>query len=1047
MNRWNLSAYAVKEQSLTLYFILVVAMAGVYAFLSLGRAEDPSFNLNTMLVSASWPGATAQEMQDQVADPLEKKLEEIPYFDRVETKSRAGQVDMIVSFVETTPKGISQELYYQVRKRLGDAAPTLPKGVQGPFFNDDFEDVYFTLYGLTAPQWPQEKLVLEADKMQVALRQVQGVEKVNLIGEQPQRIYIDIDEQALNINGFNLSQVQQAIQSQLAVTDAGFIETAGHRLYLRSPFKTTQAADTLDEIKQLPILLDTQVVALQSLAKVSRGYENPPSFLVRNKGDETLILGVVMSPATDGLKLEKHLTEFEERYQHQLPLGVTLDKITNQADAIHSAVSTFQIKFMTALAVVLVVSLIALGLRAGLIVALAVPLTLSITFFVMYLQGINFDRITLGALIISLGLLVDDAIIAIEMMLVKMEEGMDKIKAAAYSWTVTAAPMLVGTLVTVVGFIPIGLAESRVGEYAGNIFWVLGIALVASWIVAVYFTPYLGVKLLKQSGQNRQLTTAQGDGSAQALSSTTTHAETGHAAMYDTRFYRGLRNTITASVRHKWWVVFLTLALFVIAVVGMNKVVVKQFFPSSDRPELMVDIYLPEGTSIKVTDAVTKRIESLINGQEEVESLSSYVGRGAPRFFLALNPELPNSAFAKIIVVTPDAQARDRLQAKLQQQINEGQFPEARVRVHSLLFGPPVVWPVTFRVVGPEADELRRIANELKTIIGQQSFTLDPHLQWGDRVPTLHLNADKTRLMQLGLTTQEVMQQLQSQIQGVPVVQVREQIRTVNVVMRANESSRFDVDHLGSLQIRTQQGVNIPLEQFAQLQVVYEEPLLERRNRELYMAVNSNIISGMQPPEATALIQTKMQPLLDSLPLGYRIDVGGSVEESSKAESSIKAKVPLMILGMTLLIMLFVKSFSSLFMVVITAPLGLIGAVLAMSLFNQPFGFVANLGLIGLAGILMRNTLILTGQIDAHLRDGYGRSEAVIDATVRRARPVLLTAIAAMLAFIPLTTSTFWGPMAYVLIGGIGVGTVLTLLFLPALYSVWFKVSLTEKAS
>lgn len=1024
MNRWNVSAYAVKERSLTLYFILIIAIAGLYAFLSMGRAEDPTFNLNTMLVSASWPGATAQEMQDQVADPLEKKLEEIRYFDRVETKSRAGQVHMIITFADNTPKGISQELYYQVRKRLGDAASSLPQGVEGPVFTDDFEDVFFTLYSLTAPEWPQAKLVLEADKMQIALRKVPGVKKVTLIGEQPQRIYIDLNQQVLALRGFDLTTVQKAINAQLSVMNAGFIETDGPRLYLRSKL---DSSDSVDEIKTLPIRLGDQVVALQELAEVTRGYENPPSFLVRDKGQEALILGAVMSPSMDGLELEKNLIAFEADYQQQLPLGVTLDKITNQADAIHGAVSTFQVKFATALAVVLFVSLIALGLRAGLIVALAVPLTLAMTFLFMYLLGLNFDRITLGALIISLGLLVDDAIIAIEMMLVKMEEGMDKVKAAAYSWTVTAAPMLVGTLVTVVGFLPIGLAESRVGEYAGNIFWVLGIALIASWIVAVYFTPYLGVKLLKNVSHKIDNSS---ENSVAAVN------------IYDTRFYRFLRKVITGCVRHKLIVVLLTLAVFIMAVVAMNKVVVKQFFPSSDRPELMVDIYLPEGTGINVTDAVTKRFEALISGQQEVKSLSSYVGRGAPRFFLALNPELPNPAFAKIIVVTQDAAARDRLQAKLQKQVQQGMFPEARVRVHSLLFGPPVVWPVTFRVVGPDANELRRIANDLKTLIGQQDFALDPHLQWGDRVPTLNLNVDRTRLMQLGLTMQDVTQQLQAQLQGVPVVQVREQIRTVSVVMRADEPSRFNVDELGSLLIKTQLGESLPLEQIAKIEVVYEEPLLERRNRELFIAVNSNVIPGMQPPVATALIQEQMQPLLDALPFGYRIDVGGSVEESSKAQSSIKAKMPLMILGMTLLIMLLVKSFSSLFMVIITAPLGLIGAVLAMTLFNQPFGFVANLGLIGLAGILMRNTLILTGQIDDHLKQGFAPSEAVIDATIRRARPVLLTAIAAMLAFIPLTTSTFWGPMAFVLIGGIGVGTILTLLFLPALYSLWYKVKL-----
>ncbi|BCN94458.1 cation efflux system protein [Thiomicrorhabdus immobilis] len=1026
MNRFNVSAYAVKERSLTLYFILVVAIAGVYAFLHMGRAEDPTFNVNTMVVSASWPGATALEMQNQVADPLEKKLEEIEYFDRVETKARAGRVDMLITLAEDTPMELTQQLYYQVRKRLGDEAINLPNGVQGPFFNDDFEDVYFTLYSLTAPDWPQAKLVKEADKMQIALRQVQGVKKVSLIGEQAQRIYIDLDKQQLAQMGLAIQTVQQAINGQLAVTASGFIETSGPRLYLRSGQLASNRTDTVEQIKQLPITIGHQQVLLQDIAQVYRGYENPPSYLVRSKGEQALLLGVVMKPGVNGLELEKHLQQFEKQYQDFLPLGIQLDKVTNQADAIHSAVSTFELKFLTALFVVLIVSLITLGLRAGLIVSLAVPLTLAMTFMFMFIDGLNFDRITLGALIISLGLLVDDAIIAIEMMLVKMEEGMDKVKAAAYSWTVTAAPMLVGTLVTVVGFLPIGLANSRVGEYAGNIFWVLGITLIASWIVAVYFTPYLGVRILAVKG----------------------HAsESNHAAkkdIYDTKTYRALRRLITACVRHKLWVVVFTVAVFVLAAIAMKTTVVKQFFPSSDRPELMVDIYLPEGTGINVTNAVSMRVEELINQYDEVKSLSAYVGRGAPRFFLALNPELTNPAFAKIIVVTHDKDARDALQQKLIAKINQGLFPEARVRVHPLLFGPPVVWPVTFRVVGPDPNELRRIANDLRVLIGQQDFAIDPHLQWGQRAPILNINMDKARLAQLGLTSQDVAEQLQTQLQNRPVAQVLEQIRTVNVVLRANQETRAKVGELGSILIKTPQGVALPLEQLGKIEVGYEDPILERRNRELYLSVNSEVVTGMQPPVATKIIQAKMQPIIDALPLGYRIDVGGSVEESSKAEASIQAMMPLMLLAMTLLIMLLVKSFSTLFMVMITAPLGLIGAVSAMLLFNQPFGFVANLGLIGLAGILMRNTLILTGQIDDNVRQGMVLGDAVIDATIRRARPVVLTAVAAMLAFIPLTTSTFWGPMAYVLIGGIGIGTILTLLFLPALYSLWFRVKLAH---
>ncbi len=1018
MNRFNVSAYAVKERSLTLYFILMITVAGIYAFLHMGRAEDPSFSVNTMVVSAVWPGATALQMQNQVANPLEKQLEKIQYFDKVITKSRPGRVDMLINFVNDTPPGISTELYYQIRKRLGDEAIHLPIGVQGPFFNDDFKDVYFTLYSFTAKNWPQAKLVQEADKMQIALRRVKGVKKVDLIGERAERIFIDIDEDRAAQLSLSLASLTQAINAQLAVTAAGFIDTNGPRLYVRTGQGLNPQKRSIEQIKQLPLVVGGQQILIQDIAKVSRGYESPPSYLIRNKGQETVLLGVVMAAKTDGLQLEKSLKSFEKQYDKQLPLGVKVEKLTNQANAIHEAVSTFQLKFMTALLVVLIVSLIALGIRAGLIVALAVPLTLAMTFMFMFLSGFNFDRITLGALIISLGLLVDDAIISIEMMLVKMEEGMEKTKAAAYSWTVTAAPMLVGTLVTVAGFLPIGLAQSRVGEYAGNIFWVLSISLTASWIVSVYFTPYLGVKLLPE--KFKQLPHKKDP--------------------YDTRFYRLLRRLITFCVRRKFIVVLLTVLIFILSVVGMDKLVVQQFFPSSDRPELMVDISLPEGTGINVTDEVTKKVEAVISQYDEVKSLSSYIGRGAPRFFLALNPELTNPAFAQIVVVTQGKEPREALQAKLRKLVDEGKFPEARVRVHPLLFGPPVTWPVSFRVVGPDPTKLRTIAEELRLLVAKQSFTVDPHLEWGERVPTLYLDMNKARLAQLGLTSQEVAQQLQAKLQGITAAQVGENIRTVNVMIRANKTERIEVSELGSLMIKTAKGSTLPLEQLGNIKIQYEDPLLERRNRELYLSVNTEIIPGIQPPVATKIIQKQMQSIIDNLPLGYRIDVGGSVEESAKAQASIKVLVPLMILVMTLLIMLLVKSFSTLFMVLITAPLGLIGAVLALVLFNQPFGFVANLGLLGLAGILMRNTLILTGQIQDNLKQGYSQSEAVIDATIRRARPVLLTALAAMLAFIPLTHSTFWGPMAYVFIGGIGVGTLLTVLFLPALYAVWNKI-------
>ncbi|BBP47117.1 cation efflux system protein [Thiosulfatimonas sediminis] len=1017
-SRWNLSALAVRQPSVTLYFILVVTIAGIYAFLHMGRAEDPSFDLNAMVVSATWPGATAMEMQEQVADPIEKRLEEIAYFDRVETKSRPGRTDMIVLFAQNTPSGISEELFYQVRKRLNDLAPSLPQGVQGPFFNDDFADVYFTLYSLTAPSWPHNQLVQVAEQMTVALRRVQGVKKVNLLGEQASQIFIDCDQSILAQAGIQLDDLQQQLGAHLQKQAGGYVDTAGPRVFLRAP-KSGAQLDAAT-IEALPILVGGKTVRLDQLAKVSQGYQEPPNYLIRDRGEQALLVGVVMAKGVDGLQLEKSLIAFEQNYLQQLPAGVQLDKVTNQADAIHDAVSTFQLKFVTALGVVLLVSLLALGVRAGLIVALAVPLTLAMTFVFMYLNGQNFDRISLGALIISLGLLVDDAIIAIEMMLVKIAEGMEKAKAAAYAWTVTAAPMLIGTLVTVVGFLPIGLAQSQVGQYAGGIFWVLGMTLLASWLVAVYFTPYLGVKLLPKINNP-------------------------HQEMYNSRFYQGLRFVVQACVRFKKSVVLLTIFIFVLAAMGMKNVVEKQFFPSSDRPELMIDIAMPEGTSMQATDVVAKRMESLIKDYPQVKSLSTYVGQGAPRFFLALNPELPNPAFAKIIVVTHGKEERDALQAQLQQQINQGLFPEARVRAHPLLFGPPVPWPVTFRVVGPDPQVLREIAEQLRLLMAEQDFTIDPHLQWGQRSLVMRLEFDAERLLQLGLTQQQLMAQLNTQLQGVTVGQVRQANRTVNVLLRADQATRNNLANLDEIMVRTAT-TSVPLSHLAELQPHYEDMLLDRRNRELFLAVNSEVIPGMQPPVATQKMQELMQPLVASLPLGYRIDTGGSVEESAVAEASIQAMMPLMLLSITLLLMLFIRRFSGMFMVLFTAPLGLIGAVAALIVFQQPFGFVANLGLIGLAGILMRNTLILTGQIDDNKRQGMADYQALIDATIRRARPVLLTALAAMLAFIPLTSSTFWGPMAYVLIGGIGVGTLLTLLFLPALYALWFKVKIEKVA-
>ncbi|MFP4154096.1 MAG: efflux RND transporter permease subunit [Halothiobacillaceae bacterium] len=1011
---FNLSAWAVRERAITLYFILVTALAGALAFVELGRAEDPVFTVKVMTVSAAWPGATALEMQEQVADPLEKRLQEVPYFDWVQTTARPGRLDMLVQFRDYTPADAVQDVFYEVRKRLGDEAHRLPDGVAGPFFNDDFSDVYFTLYALRAADYPLRLLAREAERVRDDLLRVEGVARVDLIGERPERVFVEFSDERLATLGLSLDRVIEALQAQNALVPAGSVGTDGPRVYLRTD---TSLAD-IDRLRSLPLEIGGRLIRLSDIATVERGYQDPPEYLVRNRAQPAIMLGVVMRSGENGLALGERLAAFERSLPERSPEGLSLERVTDQERAIRLAVDEFQLKFLVALVVVMLIGFLTLGFRAGLVVALAIPLTLGATFVIMQITGKNLDRITLGALILALGLLVDDAIIAIEMMLVKMEAGWDRIAAAAHAWNVTAGPMLAGTLVTVIGFVPIGFAASNVGEYAGNIFWILAIALLISWLVAVVFTPYLGVKLLPDR----------------------VPAPGGHDGMYQSRGYRVLRVLITFFVRHRVLAVVLTVGLMALAVVGMKERVEQQFFPGSDRPELLVDIYLPEGTAIETTRALAKRVEADLAGMPETESLSTYIGAGAPRFFLALNPELPNSAFAKIIAIAADDEARERLRARLQERIDAGAYPEARVRVHALLYGPPVVWPVTFRVIGPDPGVLREIGQAVRDRMQENPQVVDPHLEWGERVPVIRLAFDADRLRLLGLTPRAVSEQTGLMLSGTPVTELRTGVRTVPLVLRGAAEDRMNLEALGNLAIRNARGQAIPLEQVADLDVSYEDPVLKRRNREPFINVNAEIRANAQPPDVTMAVWPELADIRDELPPGYRIEIGGSVEESGKAQASIRKMMPVMVVLMITVIMLAMRSFAGTVMVLLTGPLGLIGAVGALLLFNQPFGFVATLGLIGLAGILMRNTLILAGQIQENRREGMDDWNAVIEATLRRARPVIVTALTAVLAFVPLTFNTFWGPLAYVLIGGITMGTVLTLLFLPAMYALWFRV-------
>jgi multidrug efflux pump subunit AcrB len=1013
MSRLNLSALAVKEQAVTLFLLMAIAGAGLLAFTRLGRAEDPTFVVKIMTVTAVWPGATAAEMQNQVADRLEKRLQELQHYDRTETTSRPGLMTMKVYLKDNTPPAEVPAEFYQVRKKLADETRFLPRGVLGPIFNDEYTDVYFSLYALKAAELSHRELVQDAERLRQRLTRVPGVQKVKILGEQDQKIFIEISYQRLATLGLSAQSLFSAIARHNDVTPSGFVEAAGPRVYLR----VDGAITDVESVRAIPLPVPGRTLTVGDVAEVRKGYEDPPSYLVREGGEPALILGVVMHKRYNGLTLGQDLATEIHRLQAELPVGISLTQISDQATVIKESIGEFMVKFFTALGVVILVSLLTLGFRVGLVVAAAVPLTLAAVFMIMLVTGRDFDRITLGALILSLGLLVDDAIIAIETMVVKMEEGWDRVKAAGYAWTSTAAPMLTGTLVTIVGFLPVGFARSTAGEYAGNIFWIVAFSLLVSWFVAVIFTPYMGVKLLPD------IPPKAGD----------------HHSIYHTRNYERFRRLIRICVDRKWLTLGITAGLFTISVLGMG-LVKKQFFPNSDRVELTLEVNLPAGAAFSTTEQTVRRIEQAMLALPEAKHVTSYIGQGAPRFFFSLNSELPNPAFAQVVIQTENPQQRDILKNKIRGLVADGQFPEARVRVTQFLFGPPVPYPVLFRVTGGDLSEIRRIADEVRHVMEKNPQLRDVHLDWGEKTPVLHLAFDEERLHLLGLNPQDAALQLQALLQGATVSQVRNGDRTVDVQVRSSKLERDGLDALGDLIVRNDQGRSMPLRQIARIETRMEDAVLKRYNRELYIAVQGDVIDGVQPPDVTAGVLPQLVAIKTRLPDGYRIDTGGSVEESARANKALVLLFPVMIISTLALIMFQVRSFSATFMTFVTGPLGLVGAVPTLILFSQPFGFNAILGLIGLSGILIRNTLILIDQIQHDKAAGLSDYDAVVESTVRRARPVVLTAVAAMLAFIPLTHSSFWGALAYVLIGGVGAGTALTLLFLPALYAIWFKV-------
>jgi multidrug efflux pump len=1021
MKSFNLSQWAITHRALVLFMILVLGAGGIYSYFNLGRAEDPSFTIKVMIVNVAWPGATASEMQTQVADKIEKKLQELPYLDRVESYSQPGVSFIQVILTDKTPPAKVKDLWYQVRKKVGDVRGDLPAGIIGPNFNDEYGDVYSAIYMLTADGLSLAQLKARAEDIRQRLLRVPDVNKVDIIGERPQKIFIEFSHAKLANLGITPQQIFDSVARQNAITSGGAIDTSADRINLR----VTGAFSGADVIAAVPVEVNGRTFRLGDIAQVKRGYEDPPTFIVREGGKPALGLGVSMQDGANIVTLGANLKQAMDAVVAELPIGIEATQIADQPRIVEGSVSEFVETFIEALGIVLLVSFVSLGWRTGIVVALSVPLVLAIVMMTMYAAGLDLHRITLGALIIALGLLVDDAIIAVEMMVVKMEQGFDRARAATYAWTSTAFPMLTGTLVTAAGFLPVGFAKSSSGEYAGGIFWVVTLALVASWFVAVLFTPYLGLKLLPD------------------LAKPGAHADPD--AIYDTRVYRALRRVIAFALDHRRMVVAATVVMFVASVAAFP-FVQQQFFPTSTRTELFLEMRLPEGTAIGVTDATAKQAEGLVAGDPDILTYTTYVGQGSPRFWLGLNPVLPDANFAQIVIVTRDLDARERVKVRLDKAIADGALPRARARVDRFVFGPPVGFPVQFRVIGPDSIKLRAIAEQVRAVMAQNPKIVDPHLNWTEQEKSIRLEVDQDRARALGLTPQDVAQTLQTLLSGYTVTQYREGIEHIDVVARAVPAERLELGQLPTLTVTTRNGVAVPLSQIARLHYEYEEPILWRRNRDLVVTVRGDIVDNVQAPDATNEVLPKLQTIKQALPYGYRIETGGSIEESVKANASLAAVFPVMAVVMLALLMVQLQSFSRLALVFVTAPLGLIGATGALLVSNRPFGFVALLGLIALAGMIMRNTVILVDQIDRDIAAGHTRHRAVIDATVRRARPVALTAFAAILGMIPLARSIFWGPMAITIMGGLLVATVLTLLVVPALYAVWFRVRAEETA-
>ena len=1005
---FNLSEWALKHQSFVWYLMFVALLMGVFSYFNLGREEDPSFTIKTMVIQTRWPGATQDETLLQVTDRIEKKLEELDSLDYVKSYTRPGESTVFVNLLDTTKAGDIPQIWYQVRKKIQDIRGEFPQGIQGPGFNDEFGDVFGSVYAFTADGISMRQLRDYVEQVRAEIREVPGLGKVEMIGQQDEVLYLNFSTRKLAALGIDQRQVVQALQAQNAVTPAGVMEAGPERISVRT---TGQFASEKD-LEQVNLRLDDRFYRLADIAEISRGYADPPTPMFRYDGKPAIGLAIGMKKGGNIQAFGKQLHERMEAATADLPVGVGVHTVSDQAVVVEEAVGGFTSALFEAVVIVLVVSFISLGVRAGLVVACSIPLVLAMVFVFMEYSGITMQRISLGALIIALGLLVDDAMITVEVMVTRLEKGESKEQAATFAYTSTAFPMLTGTLVTVAGFVPIGLNASSAGEYTFTLFAVIAVALLVSWVVAVLFAPVLGVHLLSAKVKAHD-------------------AEPG-------RIGRGFNHGLLWCMRHRWITIIGTVVLFALAVFSM-RFVQNQFFPSSDRPEILVDLNLPQNASIDETRKAVDKLEATLKDDPDIVRWSTYIGQGAIRFYLPLDQQLENPYYAQLVIVSKGLESREALTARLKERLRKD-FVGIGSYVQSLEMGPPVGRPIQYRVSGKDIDQVRKHAIELAALLDGNSHVGEIIYDWNEPGKVLRIDIAQDKARQLGLSSEDVANLMNGIVSGSPVTQVNDDIYLIDVIGRAVDSERDSPQTLQNLQIVTPSGTSIPLLAFATVRYELEQPLVWRRDRKPTITVKAAVRDEIQPTDLVAQLKPQIDEFARKLPAGYQVATGGTVEESGKAQGPIAKVVPLMLFLMATFLMIQLHSVQKLFLVASVAPLGLIGVVLALIPTGTPMGFVAILGILALAGIIIRNSVILVTQIDAYEADGYAPWDAVVEATDHRRRPILLTAAAASLGMIPIAREVFWGPMAYAMIGGIIVATLLTLLFLPALYVAWYKI-------